>query len=67
MAHNYQKRWIFTWNGNESDVLVDVKKLQDLLNGIVEEGVFQKERGEKTGRLHIQGRFKLRGPLKNSF
>ena len=62
MAHYYQKRWVFTWNADENGMLVDVKKLQALLNNIAKEGVFQKERGEKTGRLHIQGRFELQGP-----
>ena len=62
MAHYYQKKWVFTWNADESGILVDAKKLQDFLNGIVEEGVCQKERGEKTGRLHIQERFLLKGP-----
>ena len=62
MAHYYQKKWVFTWNKDESGLLVDEKKLQNLLNEIAEEGVFQKERGEKTGRLHYQGRFKLKGP-----
>jgi len=62
MAHYYQKKWVFTWNIDESGILVDEKRLQNLLNEIVEEGVFQKERGEKTGRLHMQGRFKLKGP-----
>jgi len=62
MAHYYQKKWVFTWNIGESGLLVDEKKLQNLLNEIVEEGVFQKERGETTGRLHYQGRFKLKGP-----
>lgn len=62
MAHNYQKRWVFTWNADESGRIVDPKKLQELLNEIGEEGVFQKERGKKTKRLHIQGRFKLKGP-----
>lgn len=61
MAHYYQKKWVFTWNADESGILVDEKKLQNLLNEIVEEGVFQKERGKKTGRLHMQGRFKLKG------
>ena len=62
MAHNYQKRWVFTWNADENDRIVDSKKLQELLNEIAEEGVFQKERGKETKRLHIQGRFKLKGP-----
>lgn len=62
MAHYYQKKWVFTWNTDENGILVDEKKLQNLLNEIVEEGIFQKERGEKTGRLHMQGRFKLKGP-----
>lgn len=47
MVHNYQKRWLFTWNIDENGPLVDEKKLQNLLNEIVEEGVFQKERGKK--------------------
>ena len=62
MAHYYQKKLVFTWNMDENGILVDDKKLQNLLNRIAEEGVFQKERGEKTGRLHMQGRFKLKGP-----
>lgn len=62
MTHYYQKKWIFTWNMDESGTLVDDKKLQNLLNEIVEEGVFQKERGEKTSRLRYQGRFKLKDP-----
>ena len=62
MAHYYQKKWVFTWNTDENGILVNETKLQNLLNEIVEEGVFQKERGKKTGRLHMQGRFKLKGP-----
>lgn len=49
-------------NGDDRDQLVDHKNLKELLNGIAKEGVFQKERGEKTNRLHIQGRFELKGP-----
>ena len=62
MIHNFQKRWVFTWNADESDRLVDCQSLQNLLNEIAKEGVFQKERGDKTGRLHYQGRFELKGP-----
>ena len=35
MAHYYQKKWVFTWNIDESGLLVDEKKLQNLLNEIV--------------------------------
>ena len=59
MAHYYQKRWVFTWDADENGMLVDVKKLQALLNNIAKEGVFQKKRSEKTRRLHIQGCFEL--------
>jgi hypothetical protein len=62
MIHNFQKRWVFTWNADDCDKLVDRKNLEELLNEIAKEGVFQKERGEKTNRLHIQGRFELKGP-----
>lgn len=62
MAHQYQKRWVFTWNANENDQLIDFNNLKNLLQEIAQEGVFQKERGEKTNRLHYQGRFELKGP-----
>lgn len=62
MSHHYQKRWVFTWNADNEGQLVDHQLLVQFLNEIVEEGVFQKERGLETKRLHFQGRFKLKGP-----
>lgn len=62
MIHNFQKRWVFTWNADLSDQIIEVNKLEELLNEIAKEGVFQKERGEKTNRIHYQGRFELKGP-----
>ena len=62
MAHNYQKRWVFTWNADENDRLVDHQKLENFMNSIVKEGVFQLEKGKQTGRRHYQGRFELKGP-----
>lgn len=61
MAHHYQKRWVFTWNANEDGSLPDCTKLRTFLDGIVVEGVFQRECGLKTGRQHYQGRFELKG------
>ena len=52
MPHNYQKWWVFTWNANDNDQLVDHENLENLLNEIAKEGVFQKERGKNTDRLH---------------
>lgn len=62
MIHNFQKRWVFTWNADESDPLVNYQSLENLLNELAKEGVFQLEKGKKTGRRHYQGRFELRGP-----
>ena len=62
MAHNYQKRCVFTWNVDENDQLIDHKKLEDFMNRIVKEGVFQMEKGKQTSRRHYQGRFELKGP-----
>ena len=62
MIHNYQKRWVFTWNADEYDRLVNQQELEKFLNSIVKEGMFQLERGKKTGRRHYQGRFELKGP-----
>ena len=62
MTHNYQNPWVFTWNAVESGHLVDCLSLQNLLNEIAKKGVFQKEKGNETCRLHYQGRFELRGP-----
>jgi hypothetical protein len=62
MPHHYQKRWVFTWNANNEGQLVDPQKLINFLNEVVEEGVFQQERGLETGRLHFQGRFCVKGP-----
>ena len=42
--------------------LIDPQQLVQFLNKIVESGVFQKERGVETSRLHYQGRFELKGP-----
>lgn len=61
MAHNYQKRWVFTWNSDDLGGLPNKQNLIDLLNDIAVEGVFQTEAGLKTGRLHYQGRFQLKG------
>lgn len=61
MAHNYQKRWVFTWNADEKNQLVNQEELAKFLNSIVKEGVFQLEKGKKTNRLHYQGRFELKG------
>ena len=62
MIHNFQKRWVFTWNAEESGHFVDCLNLQNLLNEITKEVVFQKEKGSETCRLHYQGRFELKGP-----
>lgn len=62
MPHHYQKRWVFTWNADSEGQQVDPQKLINFLNEVVEEGVFQQERGLETGRLHFQGRFCLKGP-----
>ena len=61
MAHHYQKRWVFTWNSDDLGELPNRQNLVDLLNEIAVEGVFQTEAGLKTGRLHYQGRFQLKG------
>ena len=44
MAHYYQKKWVFTWNADLSGFLVKTGELENLLNEIAEEGVFQIER-----------------------
>ena len=62
MAHHYQKRWVFTWNANDDGSLPDRQQLERYLNEITTQGVFQKEKGQGTGRLHYQGRFELKGP-----
>ena len=62
MAHNYQKRWVFIWNADENDKLIDSRELENLMNKIVKEGVFQLEKRKETGRRHYQGRFELKGP-----
>jgi hypothetical protein len=61
MPHNYQKRWVFTWNADNFGGLPPRQNLIDLLNEIAVEGVFQTEAGLKTGRPHYQGRFVLKG------
>lgn len=61
MAHNFQKRWTFTWNADDDGQLIDHHQLIRYLNEIAREGVFQKEKGKETGRLHYQGRFELKG------
>jgi len=61
MAHHYQKRWVFTWNSDDLWGLPNQQNLVDKLNEIAVKGVFQCERGLKTGRLHYQGRFELKG------
>ena len=61
MAHHYQKRWVFTWNSDDQGGLPHKEHLIKLLNEIAVEGVFQTEAGLKTGRLHYQGRFVLKG------
>lgn len=63
MAQNYQqKRWFFTWQEVEDVPLPPVEIVQKILSDkqyFEQDWVFQKERGEKSGRLHYQGRFSL--------
>ena len=59
MIHSLQKRWIFTWNASEDGELPPAPAIEDKLNQIAAEAVFQLEVGETTGRKHYQGRFKL--------
>lgn len=61
MAHNYQKRWVFTWNTNKTGWLPVQKELSALLDKYAVAGVFQLELGLMTARLHYQGRFELKG------
>lgn len=62
MAHRYQKRWVFTWNGVGTPEVPPPTELVRFLDPLVEEGVFQLEVGKKTQNAHYQGRFVLRGP-----
>ena len=57
MIHSLQKRWIFTWHADKKDKLPPALKIQEKLNQIAAEAVFQLEVGETTGREHYQGRF----------
>ena len=50
MAHNYQKRWVFIWNADENDKLIDSRELENLMNKIVKEGVFQLEKRKRVER-----------------
>ena len=59
MSNRLQKRWIFTWNASDDGVLPPVSLIEQKLNMIASEGVFQLEVGETTGRKYYQGRFKL--------
>ena len=52
---------MFTWNADDLGGLPNRVNLIELLDDIAVEGVFQRERGLKTGRLHYQGRFVLKG------
>lgn len=61
MAHHYQKKWVFTWNTHE-DYLPDENTLCKFMSTHMAECVFQLEKAPKTGRLHYQGRFLLKGP-----
>lgn len=51
MAHYYQKRWVFTWNADDRGQLVDHRKLEELLNEIAREGVFQVIEELKNGYI----------------
>ena len=59
MIHSLQKRWVFTWNADDKDNLPSPNLLQEKLNYIASEAVFQLEVGSNNGRRHYQGRFKL--------
>ena len=61
IAHHSQKRWVLTWNAHNLGGLQNRVNLIELLDSIAVEGVFQRESGLKTGRLHYQGRFVLKG------
>ena len=52
---------MFTWNADDLGGLPNRVNLIELLENVAVKGVFQRERGLKTGRLHYQGMFVLKG------
>lgn len=52
--------WDFTLHANDLYTKTDNAKLQKHLNDICKKGFFQLEEGEKTGKLHFQGRVSLK-------
>ena len=61
--NNYSRHWFFTWEINAAQKkLPNELKLRAFLNRIADRAQFQKERGEKKGRLHYQGYFEISGP-----
>jgi len=57
---NKYKDWVFTWNEDNKGLLPDEFKLYLKMEESFESFVFQKERGELTSRLHLQGCFRTR-------
>jgi len=59
MIHSLQRRWGFNSNADDKDNFPSPNLLQEKLNNIASEAVFQLEVGSNNGRRHYQGRFKL--------
>jgi len=57
---NKYKNWVFTWNEDNNGLLPDEFKLYLKMEETFESFVFQKEKGEETSRLHLQGCFRTR-------
>jgi len=68
---NKYQNWVFTWNSADSSLPLE-SDLQNFFENEFELFVFQKERGEETGRDHYQGAFRTKirmrqGTLLNKF
>lgn len=51
------RRWAFTWNGD-----FDVEECKRVLDKNCSRWVFQEEKGEESGRRHLQGRCSFKNP-----
>lgn len=58
----YYRRWTMTWNKLDDPSLIfpTESELCEFFNSNCAEAVFQLEAGKGTGRLHYQGRFKIK-------
>lgn len=70
-SENKYRNWVFTWNAaidpkDNSMLLPEDSSLKSFLEFHTEQFIYQKEKGEETGREHLQGAFRTKMRMRKS-